>query len=102
MPNTPSAKPTGTPAAGDYRYMGTHATEMQVGDTLPWLEPGEIVTLSVEDAAFPKAQEMIDSGVLVDISTIPEDVETELQEMTATSDKAEATATTTDSTKGGK
>ena len=92
MPPTPTKQAS----AGDYRYMGTHATEIQIGDTLPWLEPGEIVSLSSEDLTTPKAMEMVSTGVLVDISTITASAEAELKEMTA--DKS----TTTDSTKGGK
>ena len=98
MPQTPTASTTdkkSSPPAGskEYRYMGNHAMEMQVGDNLPWLEPGEFVTLTDEEAGSEKTQYLIDSGTLVDISTIGAE--------SAPATEAQGTEATTEE-KGGK
>jgi hypothetical protein len=50
--------------------MGTHATEVQLGDALPWLEPGEIVELSDTDVSSERISHLINAGILVETSTI--------------------------------
>lgn len=95
MPQTPTAKP-GMAAASqtstggtEYRYMGTHAVEVQMGDALPWLEPGEIVTLNDNDITG-KIASMVNDGILVDTSTIGVQPESQAQ------------STDEDAAKGGK
>ena len=92
MPPTPTTKTTdgGNGNGTEYRYMGNYATELSVGDALVWLSPGEFVTLSDSEAGKSNTREMIDAGILVDVSTIG-----------ATPDEP-AAQTTDDSTKGGK
>jgi hypothetical protein len=77
MPPTPSQeKQPAVPKAGDYRYMSnTRAMELPMGTGLNWLAPGDIVTLSAADLNDPKAQRLIEEGLLVDISTIKADPE---------------------------
>ena len=67
MPSTPkgSAK-----SASNYRYLGDHATELEIGDTRPWVGPGDFVDVSGMDMNDPKIKEMVDNGILVDVSTI--------------------------------
>ena len=69
-PNTPETREaTGT----EYRYMGDHATEVQVGDALPWLAPGEFVVLSDEETKGEKIAALIESGHLVEVTKIGEE-----------------------------
>lgn len=96
MPSTPSAsQQKQTPPAGskEYRYMGNHATEIPTGDTLPWLEPGEILTMTNEDAQGEKAARLIEEGRLVDTSTIGLEAGLQAEGQSASTDEE---------TKGGK
>jgi len=58
------------PQKKTYRHMGNHATELSVGDSLPWVGVGDFIDLDSGDAAHDKTKAMIDEGLLVDISTI--------------------------------
>jgi hypothetical protein len=94
MPPTPSQQKAGLqqqagphPAAGDYRYMSTtRAMELPIGDGLPWLEPGEIVTLASTDMN-PKALQLIEDGILVNVADIVADPESVQQATTASSEE---------------
>ena len=95
MPPTPTPKQTST-GDTEYRYMGNHATEVPVGDTVVWLAPGEFVTLSSSEASMEKANSLINEGGLVEVSKIGEagkEAEAEAE--------SDETATTTEM-KGGK
>jgi hypothetical protein len=65
--------------------------ELQIGAGLNWLAPGDIVTLSAADLNGPKAQRLIEEGMLVDISTIVADPEPEphVEEVASTPQSAE-------------
>ena len=98
MPSTPQA-PKGT----DYRYMGDHATEMPMGGALPWLAPGDFVTLSGDDATSEKAVRMIDEGKLVDITTIgAAGIEADAEAEAGAPEVNPESQAATEETKGGK
>jgi hypothetical protein len=63
------------PQKKTYRFMGDHATELSVGNNLPWVGPGDFIDLDSGDAGMGKAKVMVDEGLLVDISTIKPDPE---------------------------
>jgi len=97
MPTTPKATPKST---ANYRFVGDHATEIEIGDTRPWLEPGEFVDLSGANMNDPKIQEMIETGVLVDTSLIVPDPLT-VEEQAAQAAETTEAAPTTNSVEGG-
>jgi hypothetical protein len=61
MPPTPQSQKK------QYRFVGGHATELQVGDARPWVGEGDFIDLSSEDVNDEKIKELIDSGMLVDV-----------------------------------
>jgi hypothetical protein len=95
------------PTKKQYRYVGNHATELEVGDTRPWIGEGDFIELSSEDLENENTKSMIDTGVLVDVSQIEAQAVAEAEAATTEAETTqegaeEATATTTGTTKGGK
>lgn len=97
-------------AGKQYRYMGHHATELETGDTRPWVGPGDLVELSAEDVNTDRMKEMIEEGTLVDVAALVEEVEKAEQEATKAAEAEaktaqegaeEATATASDAAKKG-
>jgi hypothetical protein len=82
MPPTPPP-----PTKKTYRYMGNHATELSIGNSLPWIGEGDFIDLGSGEVNDVKIQNMIDSGLLVDISTIKADPEVEPTAATQSSDE---------------
>lgn len=60
-----------------YRYVGNHATELEIGDMRPWVGEGEFITLSDEDASSADVKYLIDTGVLVDVAEVTKQGEAE-------------------------
>lgn len=52
------------------RYVGTHAGSLASGRPLA---PGDFVEVSTEDLADPYNKAMVDEGILIDPTEIPED-----------------------------
>lgn len=101
--------------AKQYRYMGHHATELEVGETRPWVGPGDLIEL---DALDVNLQAMLDEGTLVDVEALTQEAEKaekEAQKQAVEAARAEeaaaqegakeaegSVATTTEEKKGGK
>lgn len=104
-------------AGKQYRYVGNHATELEIGDTRPWVGEGEFITLSDEDASGADVRYLIDTGVLIDVAQVEQQAAAEAkaaeaeekaaqERAKAEGEAAAATAETatvdTKDTKGGK
>lgn len=50
----------------EYRFMGIHAEELEVGDTRPQVGYGDFIDLSPEDVKNEKTAGLIKSKLLVD------------------------------------
>lgn len=100
-------------SAKQYRYMGNHAQELQVGDTRPQVGEGDFVDLTDEDAAQEHNKALIDAGLLVSVAEMEKQFaaqkeaddkaakEAGAEEAAAQAAQAEEAATTTEK-KGGK
>lgn len=49
-----------------YRYVGNHAVELQVGDKRPWLAPGDFVELDSNELT-DESKDLIANGVMFEI-----------------------------------
>lgn len=74
-----------------YRFLGMHAEELEVGDTRPQVGYGDFIELSPEDIKKERTAELIKLGLLVDTGKLQ-----------AASEAEAAKAETTEDEKGGK
>jgi hypothetical protein len=69
--STPEKPKADVQAVGDsqFRFIGDHAVEIPLDDgTLPWVGPGDFITLSSKDAESDKVKDLLDNGLLIPVS----------------------------------
>jgi len=59
------------PKVTTYRWTGWHAQELQIGETLPWVAPGDFIELT--DADYNNPHNTVVQENLLNIATIPSD-----------------------------
>lgn len=71
----------------EYRYMGSHGIELEVGETRPQVGFGDFIELSADDIKVDSTKELIKAGVLVDTDKMPEPKVAEVQALAAASEE---------------
>lgn len=55
----------------NYRYVGDHGIELEVGDTRPQLGFGDFIELSADDIKVDSTKDLISDGLLIPIDKMP-------------------------------